>query len=561
MTDESNQPDEVAPKSGNRKRTYIFAALCLIAAGSVVASLWSPPPLPEPANFDARDYEKSEFKSVVANLDAAFTTKWGDRGLRPAPRADDWTILRRLSLGLTGTVPSLEEVRALEKVSEEHRIQWWLTYLFEDRRYSDYLAERFARAYVGVENGPFLIYRRRKLTSFLSDEFQANRPYDELTRKLVASQGVWTSQPEVNFITATVTKDPETDKSRPDVIKLAARTTRAFLGVRIDCVQCHDDMFGDHWKQQHFHQLAAFYAGSDTGLTGVRDDDSRPYEFRYLRETEKESIPAVVPFRPDLLPKEGSLRERLAGWMTHPENRSFARTTVNRVWALLFNKPMLTPIDDIPLEGKFPPGLEILADELIASGYDLQHLVRIIAASRAFQLDSRSDDVNNPITESHEFNWASFPLTRLRPDQVVGSLIQASSLRTINADAHIVKRAMRYFSQQDFVKRFGDFGEDEFGEHAGTIPQRLLMLNGKLVHERTKENMFLNASTRIATVAPNEEEMIRTAYLCILTRQPTKAELSHFASRLKENGKSSHKTEMTDLFWALMNSTEFSWNH
>ena len=548
-------------KPGNRRRTYIFAALCVLAAGTVVASLWSPPPLPEPARFDPRDFEEADFKTVVAELNSAFAAKWADRGLKPAPRADDWTIIRRISLGVTGTIPSLEEIRALEKVSEEQRIQWWLSYLFQDRRYGDYLAERFARAYVGVENGPFLVYRRRKLTTFLSDKFHANRPYDELARTLVSAQGVWTSKPEVNFITATVTKDPETDKSRPDEIKLAARTTRAFLGVRIDCVQCHDDMFGDHWKQTHFHEFAAFYAGSQTGLNGVRDNDERPYEFRYLQNPDKQVVPAVVPFYPDLLPQEGTLRERLAGWMTHRENRAFARTTVNRLWALMFNKPMLTPIDDIPLDGNFPPGLELLADELVASDYNLQHIIRIIAASRPFQLDSRSADADHPITESHEFNWAAFPLTRLRPDQVVGSLVQASSLRTINADAHIFRRILRYFSQKDFVKRFGDFGEDEFGEHAGTIPQRLLMLNGKLLHERTDENLFLNASTRIAAVAPKTEDMVRTAYMCILTREPTKAELNHFVTRLDEGGKDKHKAEMSDLFWALMNSTEFSWNH
>ena len=557
MTDTPKPP----PRPSARKGRIALAILCLAATGSVVASLWSPKPLPAPTNFDPGKYQRTGFQTTISSLNAEFRQKWDERGLVPAPRADDFTIIRRLSLGLTGSVPSLEEIRALEKVPSEERIQWWLSYLFEDRRYSDYLAERFARAYVGVENGPFLVFRRRRMTTWLSDELNQNRPYDQIVRSLVASEGVWTSKPEVNFITATMTQDPETGKSRPDVTKLAARTTRAFLGVRIDCVQCHDDMFGDHWKQTHFHEFASFFAGADTGLTGVRDDDSRTYDYRYLKADAEVMIPAVVPFKPDLLPTEGTLRERLAGWITHPENKAFARTTVNRVWAMMFNKPMLEPIDDIPLDGKYPPGLELLAEHFIASKFDLQKLIRLIAASRPFQLDSNSANAKNPVTESHEFNWAAFPLSRLRPDQVIGSVMQASSLRTINSDAHIFKRMLRYFGQRDFVKRFGDFGEDEFGEHAGTIPQRLLMMNGKIVHERTDQNPFLNASTRISELVPDNQEAVRTAYMILLTRKPSEAELEHFTAHLGDKKGDERGREMSDLFWTLMNSTEFSWNH
>ena len=543
-----------------RRGNIVFAFLCLAIVGTVAATLWNPRPLPEPEQFN-REFKQPKFQDTVAQLDAAFETKWRDRGLQPAPRADDFTIIRRLSLGLTGTIPSFEEVRAIQKAPPEDRVQWWLSYLFEDRRYSDYLAERFARAYVGVENGPFLVYRRRRMTSWLSDEINLNRPYDQIVRSMVAGQGVWTSQPEVNFITATVTKDPETKKSRPDEVKLAARTTRAFLGVRIDCVQCHDDMFGDHWKQEHFHQLAAFYAQSQTGLRGVRDDESRQYEYRFLDQTNKQFVPAIVPFSENLVPKDGTLRERLAGWITHPDNHAFARTTVNRLWALMFNKPMLTPIDDIPLEGPYPPGLEILSDELIRSDFDLRHVIRIIAASRPFQLDSKSRDPNKPVTESHEFHWAAYPLTRLRPDQVIGSVIQSTSLRTINADAHIFKRAQSYFGKIDFVRRFGDFGEDEFGEHAGTIPQRLLMMNGKIVQERTGQNPLMNASTRLSIVAPDDQAAVQAAFLCALSREPTKDEAKYFEGLIEDKKGDSRHRAMSDLFWALLNSTEFSWNH
>lgn len=543
------------------KRNLAFIGFVLLAVGAVIGSLWSPAPLPAPREHVAAKFAADEFQDVVQRVDAEFSQRWNDRGLQAMDRADDQTIMRRLALGLAGTVPSLQEVRAFAAVPAEERIQWWLSYLFEDRRTSTYLAERLARATVGVENGPFLVYRRRRMVSWLADEIAANRPYDALVRNLVNSEGVWTTEPEVNFITATMMKDPETNKNRPDVVRLAARTTRAFLGVRIDCVECHDDKFGDRWKQEHFHEFAAFYAQADVGLTGVRDQEKRNYHYRYLNATNKTQVPPVVPFQPELLPPSGTLRERLAGWITHPQNRSFARTTVNRVWALLFNRPMLEPIDDIPLEGNFPPGMETLADDFIANGFDLRRLIRVIAASRPFQIASQSADETNPVTSGHEYHWAAFPLTRLRPDQVAGSILQAANLRTIDAEAHIIERAIRFFGEQEFVKRYGDFGEDEFGEHAGTIPQRLLMLNGKLVHERISDNLVLNASTRIGALSPSDETAVRTAYLCTLTREPSDAELEHFTRTLEgRNGKQRNRA-MADLYWALMNSTEFSWHH
>jgi hypothetical protein len=499
------------------------------------------------------------FKDAVAQIDAAFEKKWQQATVQPAPAAPVLTVARRLSLGLTGTLPSLEEIRALEQQKPDEAVQWWLTKVFEDRRYSDYIAERFARSYVGVEDGPFLIYRRHRMVDWLSEQIQRNRPYDELARNLIDSHGIWTTQPEVNFITVTV--DQNDKKKGPDEVKLAGRVARAFLGVRLDCVQCHDDLLGDKWKQENFHELAAFFAPAEMSLTGVRDSKKLKYEFRYHGKKEDELVKPAVPFQPELLPDNGELRQRLAKWVTHPENRAFARTTVNRIWALMFNRPLVEPIDDIPLAGPYPPGLEILTDDLIAHKYDLQRLVRLIASTRVFQMDSASGAPGQHTTEGQEKLYAAFPLTRLRPEQVAGGVIQASSLRTIDAEAHIVFRLSRFIQQGDFIKRYGDIGEDEFNQRSGTIPQRLLLMNGKLVEERSKENVVMNASTRIASLAPTDAAAVETAYLCALTRRPTPEEQSYFSELLKGIQGKARIRVMEDLYWTLLNATEFSWNH
>ncbi|NOX99264.1 MAG: DUF1553 domain-containing protein, partial [Verrucomicrobia bacterium] len=386
-----------------------------------------------------------------------------------------------------------------------------------------------------------------------------NRHYDNLVRNIITAKGIWTSNPEVNFVTVTI--NPNNDNKGPNEAKLAARVSRAFLGIRIDCMECHNDKFGDHWKQKDFHQLAAFFGEAEMSLTGVRDNNKTPYEYRYLGKKEAQKIPAVAPFSPELMPSSGSPRHRLAQWVTHEKNRPFARSTVNHLWALMFNKPLVAPIDDIPLEGPWPPAMEILADELVAHHFDLQHMIRIIAATQVFQLDSRSNSPALPITEKHESNWAVFPLTRLRPEQVSGSVIQASSITTVDARSHIIQRLMRFTQQGEFVKRYGDLGEDEFAELGGTIPQRLLLMNGKLVRERTGGNLLLNASARIGILAPDNDSAIETAYLAIFTRRPNKTEHEYFTAQLGNQKNKNRNQAMEDVFWTLMNSTEFSWNH
>ena len=186
-----------------------------------------------------------EFQNDLSAVNETFARASDLAGDAPAPAADRLTLARRLSLALTGSPPSLEEIRSLEKLPEDgDPIAFWLDHLFADRRYADYLAERFARAFVGVETGPFLVYRRRRLVTWLGDQLTANRPYDELVRDLISAEGLWTSQPETNFITVSVMQG----KGGPDEQKLAARSSRAFLGFSLDCVQCHDDKFGDRWK-------------------------------------------------------------------------------------------------------------------------------------------------------------------------------------------------------------------------------------------------------------------------------------------------------------------------
>ena len=449
----------------------------------------------------------------------------------------------------------------------------WLRTILADRRSADYRAERLARALVGTESGPVILFRRRRFVSWLADQLSANRPYDAIVRHVIADAGIWTDTPATNFITVAIKPDSDED---PDPSKLAARVCRALLGVRLDCAECHDHPF-QPWKQRDFQGLAAFFGQTRRSLAGIRDRDGE-YEAENRKTGKREIIPPAVPYQAELLPAAGTRRQRLAAWVTGPHNKAFARAMVNRTWALLFGRGLVSPVDNIPLDVNTldekvadatsgdagPPAvLDLLADDFASHGYDLQRLLRVIAATRVFQLESRAeiDGVETAHPLPREDLWTAFPLTRLRPEQMVGSLLQAASLQTIDYQSHIVVRFFRQVREGQFVGRYGDLGGDEFDDRGGTVPQRLLMMNGELTRESTKDNLIGSAATRIAVLAPDDERAIETALLAVLTRRPTPEEARYFSSRLAAASLVNRKELLEDLYWSLLNTTEFAWNH
>jgi hypothetical protein len=511
-----------------------------------------PPRAPKPVTrYDANAYSDPQFRDTVDRVDASFREQWSAAKVRPARPAPDLLVARRLALGLVGTVPSLEEIRQLETLPAEQRLPWWLDHLLQDRRFADYFAERLARTYVGAEDGPFLFYRRSRFVSWLEESLARNRPYDVIVRDLIADDGLWTDKPATNFVSVTCQQDKI---NQPDPVRLAGRVTRAFLGLRLDCAQCHNHPFAA-WKKADFEGLSAFFGQTHVGFTGIYDGAGE-YVVEDRKTQTQKTIEPRVPFASELLPDHGTRRQQLAGWVTHPKNPYFARAAVNRVWALLFSRPLVDPVDNLEQTDAIPPALQILADDFSSHGYDLRRLIRLIATSEAFRLDSAADGDDG---EAEEKVFAVFPLTRLRPEQVAGGVQQASSVGTLDAQSHILVRLALYGQQNEFIKRYGDSGEDEFDGRTGTIPQRLLLMNGVLVRDKIKENPF-NASTRIAWMAPDNLRAVETAYLAALTRRPTPAEEVHFEAALADD----HLTRpqrVEDLFWALINSTEFSWNH
>jgi hypothetical protein len=533
-------------------RNLLFLGLIVAAVVALTAALF-PRLNPPPPHAEAPpEVLADDFAPAVEQVNAAFRAAWQENDLTPAPAAAELTVARRTALGLMGTIPSLQEIRQFE-ARDGNRLQWWLDGLLRDPRFHDYLAERLARAYVGTENGPFILYRRRRFVSWLGEQIAANRPYDEVVRELIAGDGLWTGEPSVNFLSVTANPNQE---NKLDPERLAGRVARAFLGVRLDCAQCHNHPF-EKWKQHDFQGLAAFFGQAKSGFSGIHDDPAAHYEMENRKTGARTKVDPTVPFLPELLPAEGGLRQRLAAWVTHPQNSYFSRATVNRVWAVMCGRPLVEPLDDLSTSGEPPRYLTLLADDFVAHRYDLRRLIRLIAATEAFRRDSRAE---HELTSAHDRLWAAFPGTPLRPEQMAGAVVQAASVQTIDHDSSALARLIKYGDINNFVTAYGDTGEDEFRDRSCTISQTLLVMNGDLVKGRTGEGPF-NASTRIGWQASDDCSAVEVAFLTVFTRRPSAREAAHFEERLRGTKGSERGQRLEDIFWALVNSTEFKWNH
>ncbi|TWT82128.1 hypothetical protein CA13_35890 [Planctomycetes bacterium CA13] len=533
--------------------------LVLFAFGYLAAGLSEPQN--ELQNQGSGQLSDASLKDLN-HVETILAKTWENQGLERTEYADWLTVCRRMSLAMVGSGLSVEEIRFLESLPEDQRESVHLESLLLDSRFHHYWSERWSRFLVGADEGPFLVYRRRRFRIWLYEQFASDRRYDEIVRRLVNAEGLWTDRPEVNFLTVTF----DSNDGQPDPVRLAARTSRAFLGLRIDCLQCHDDFLGNvslgdiesprEGLQSDFHQLAAFFSAAKTnGFQGVQESEA-DYRYQYLDSDEDVDVEPAVPYSPELLPDEGSSRSRLAAWITHPENRQAARAAVSHVWALLFGRSATESVDNLPLDQSAPEVIEALADEFIASEFDLRHLIRLIVKSSAFRVSSRAVFL---VTDEHEKANAVFPLTRLRPEQVAACVIQSSRIKTIDRDSSFVTQLQKFGSTNDFVKRYGDIGEDEFTNESVTITQRLVMLNGNMLKESISDNPIMNASSHIDLFAPTDDLAIEMAYLSVLNRRPSESERVHFGERI--SNAEFRRQAIEDIFWVLLNSTELAWNH
>jgi hypothetical protein len=259
---------------------------------------------------------------------------------------------------------------------------------------------------------------------------------------------------------------------------------------------------------------------------------------------------------------------------------AFARSIANRVWGLMFGRPFVTPVDDIPdpLENDETDEtelLDLLGADLQLHGYDLRRTVLVIALSRPFRLASTheslmtpverpsgadtdgADTVNDPPVQPAS-TWAVFPLVQFRPEQLSQAMLQVTSFQPFDS-MHVFARSKRLMRQVRFLNEQGRLGDSEFDERTAGVPQLVLQMNSRFTRQALDAGAF-SAAGRIAALSRDDANCLEVCFLVCLARLPTDAEREHFLPQLaRSRGGKARAVE--DVFWSLLNSPEFIWNH
>jgi Protein of unknown function (DUF1549)/Protein of unknown function (DUF1553) len=507
---------------------------------------------------------------LAQKIDAAVAARLQSAGVTSAPRADDAEFLRRIYLDVAGRIPSLSEARAFLDDRASDKRKKLLEKLLKDPRHAEHFTNVW-RALLLPEQSVDVLQNNTGFEQWMRKQIEANTPYDRWVRELLtvpfAAERVQSKAMKRDEINATPsTATPEAyylaKDAKPE--SLAAATARVFLGVRIECAQCHDHP-GGHWSRQQFWSYAAFFAGlsRDREGGGVREVfDKREMTIPGSSQViEAEFLDGGIP---QWKFNVGS-RVTLADWVTSPENPYFAKAAVNRLWAHFFGVGLVEPEDDLRKDNppSHPELLDELARQFVAQKFDVQFLIRAVVLSDAYQ---RTSAHTNGSTMPRHFDRLA--IKRLTPEQLFDSLAQATGYREPAPARDGIPAVYRGGARSEFLALFASAGAPRTDVQL-SIPQALALMNGPFTAGAmaTKNDLIAylarttgldatvgSKATFLAETANNPNldvaTKIETLFLATLTRRPTAAEMEQLTKR-----------PLTDIFWALLNSTEFCVNH
>jgi len=507
--------------------------------------------------------------ALTATIDKHLAADWAARGITPAAVAGDAEFCRRVYLDLIGRIPKAAEVRAFEADPAA------------DKRAS--LVERLltkpshATHFAGVARSRWLpetltdqqtIFLGQQFEDWLRKQYGRNARMDEIVRTVlttevfVGQRGQFqVRQPNrpYNADQVAIQSFYQAAQGKPE--NLGGTVTRAFLGVKLECAQCHDHPFAPYTRDQ-FWQFAAFF-GEFTPLPPSRPSfvgPTRPQADKNtltIPDTERQ---VTARFMDGTAPKwtdAKTPREELAEWVTAPTNPYFARNLANRLWAQLFGVGIMDPVDE-PGENN-PPShpelLDALARRYAECGFDQRVMIRAIVASKAYNLTSR---ISHP-TQGDPRRFARMNVKSLTGHQIFDSFATATGVRENQP------RNQAYYnpdpvSRFSFKSLFPDPPKPT--ETQTSILQALALMNGKLTADQTS----LDKSEILAAVidAPflDTDARLETLFLTALSRKPTPDEREKLASYVERGGPSGDKQKaLADVFWVLLNSPEFLFNH
>ena len=489
--------------------------------------------------------------------------------IAPSDLCDDETFLRRVTLDLVARPPTVDEYAAFMADSAADKRARKIDELIATNDFADYQAALWAEQ-LRIMGGNYapqgtLIKAAHAFATWIRDEFRANRPLDEFVAEMVAASGPNLSHGPANLYTMLV------HKPRPEPKMLAADFSQVFLGVQIQCAECHNHPF-DRWTMDDYYGFTSFFTGV-TWKPGIE-----PREKRIYWNTKANQVPHPVDgrVRPaktlDAVKPvgiEGDPRPALAAWLTAPDNEIFSRNLANRIWAHFLGRGVVEPVDDMRVSNPpvNAPLMDALSRRLVELQFDLRSFVRDICNSRVYQLSVTPTPSNSG--DTRQFSHAH--LRRLRADVLLDSVVAVTGVPRQLPNWPAGTKAIEFHPRSPGGTDgpspgdpfFATFGRSSRGTICAcetksnpTLSQAMHLVVGDTVRDRLTNGGIVK---QLVETQSTPEEIVTALFVRVLSRKPTAEELAGFVEIAA--GAPKDQTVYEDIFWSLLNSTEFVFNH
>jgi hypothetical protein len=541
-------------------------ALCLAALAFPTISYGAEPaPFPKAA--------KDPADAVATIIDKHLAADWEARGLIPAEQADDAEFVRRVYLDVLGRAPRASEAREFIDDKSPTKRAKLVDKLLKMPGHATYFASVTRAAWLPQTMTNFQLAQfGTQFETWLREQYRTNAPADQVVKRILTLGITVNSQnPMFRFVQATG-NEPDNfniagfysaNEGRPE--NMGSTVSRLFLGVKLECAQCHDHPFAPYTRDQ-FWQFAAFFAemnplnGPRPGFTGPIQPQSDRNTIGIMGTDRKVTATFFDGKNPDWSP-DRTPRQELADWLVSPKNAYFSKNMANRMWSHFFGIGILDPVDE-PGENNQPSHPELLNElgkAFADSGFDNQMLIRAITRSKAYQLSSK---MTHP-GQADPRRFAKMALKGLTPSQLFDTMVAATGFRE---PAYMRNQQNFGFVQpgnprSQFLARFAN--TERPTDSNTTILQALMLMNGSFIGDQTD----LAKSELLAAIVDmpgwDTKQRVSNLFLTAFSRNPTPEELEKFASYVDRGGATGNnkKQALADVFWVLLNSPEFLFNH
>lgn len=492
---------------------------------------------------------------------------WEDNEVDPSPVASDEEWIRRVHLDLIGQIPSAETVEKFVKDRDPAKRSKLIDQLLDDPGY----VQNFTNVWTNLLIGRRTPRRvsRNGMQKFLREAFAKNRPWDETVQDLVTAEGHFEENGAVNYLLAQMQNNDE-------AVQVTAATTRLFLGIQVQCTQCHNHPFND-WKQNQFWEYNSFFRQmrrvnhrKTDPKTGRQVDDyseivatgfDGPVYYEKRSGLMQVAYPIFEEFK--VSPDSGvERRKEFSKLIVKGDRPLIATAIVNRMWGYFMGYGFTRPVDDMGPHNpaSHPELLNKMAEELVKKDYDLKQLARWICNSEAYNLTSQygsKNEIDSPERGETPL-FSHMYVKNMTAEQLYDSLIVATGAHKSGQSNWERAEQQRRQWMNQFMVAFDTDSGDDATTFNGTIPQALMMMNGELTKNAisAESGSYLN---QMLLSKGNDQDKIRKMFLSTLSRYPDRREVTS-AQRLI--ARSPDKlAAYQDLYWALLNSNEFIFNH